>query len=246
MADTRETRAAACEIKFVIDDRLAPRVKEWARTHLQPDPHGCGTFRDEYRISTLYFDTRGFDVLHRNDSFGRAKYRVRRYGDSNSVFFERKLRKPGLLIKRRTRDEIETLDRLDDRLIDPDWAAHWFQRRLLVRNLQPVCQISYQRIARAEHTSEGLARLTLDSGLRAMPIDAARFDADPGEEFLEGRLVLELKYHARVPALFRRLIEEFALEPATASKYRLGMTTTGYAGGRTHRQVHRSGDVAYA
>src|SRR5262245_57226619 len=182
MADTRETRAAACEIKFVIDDRLAPRVKEWARTHLQPDPHGGGSFRDEYRISTLYFDTRRFDVLHRNDSFGRAKYRVRRYEDSNSVFFERKLRKPGLLIKRRTRDDIETLDRLDDRLIDPDWAAHWFQRRLLVRNLRPVCQITYQRIARVAHTSEGLVRLTLDSGLRAMPIDMARFDADPGEE----------------------------------------------------------------
>ena len=68
----------------------------------------------------------------------------------------------------------------------------------------------------------------------------------PGEEFLEGRLVLELKYHARVPALFRRLIEEFALEPETASKYRLGMATTGTHGGRTFRQVHRSDDAAYA
>ena len=117
MADTRETRAAACEIKFVIDERLAPRIKEWARTHLQPDPHGCGTFRDEYRISTLYFDTRRFDVFHRNDSFGRAKYRGRRYGAADAVFFERKLRKPGLLIKRRTRDEIETLDRLTDGIV---------------------------------------------------------------------------------------------------------------------------------
>ena len=246
MADTRETRAAACEIKFVIDNRLAPRVKEWARTHLQADPHGCGTFRDEYRTSTLYFDTRGFDVFHRNDSFGRAKYRVRRYGDSNSVFFERKLRKPGLLIKRRTRDDIETLDRLDDRLIDPDWAAHWFQRRLLVRNLRPVCQISYQRTARVAQTVEGLVRLTLDSGLRVMPIESPRFEADSGDEFLDGRFVLELKYHSRVPALFRRLIEEFALVPETASKYRLGMATTGYTGGRTFRQVLRSTHTAYA
>jgi hypothetical protein len=246
MTDTRETRAAACEIKFVIDERLAPRVKEWARTHLQPDPHGCGAFRDEYRISTVYFDTRGFDVFHRHDSFGRAKYRVRRYGDSNSVFFERKLRKPGLLIKRRTRDDIGTLDRLGDRISDLDWAARWFQRRLVVRSLRPVCQVSYHRTARVAQTAEGLARLTLDSDLRAMPIDSPRFEADPGEEFLEGRLVLELKYHARVPALFRRLIEEFALVPETASKYRLGMATTACTDGLTYRPLHGSRDAAYA
>jgi hypothetical protein len=246
MANTRETRAAACEIKFVIDDKLAPRVKEWARTNLQPDPHGSGVFRDEYRISTLYFDTRRFDVFHRNDSFGRAKYRVRRYGDADSVFFERKLRKPGVLIKRRTRDDIETLDRLADRIIDRDWAARWFQRRLVVRNLRPVCQVSYHRTARVAQTAEGLARLTLDSGLRAMPIDSPRFEADSGGEFLEGRLVLELKYYSRVPALFRRLVEEFALVPETASKYRLGMATTGYPGGRRYLQVHGSGEAAYA
>src|SRR4051812_11553680 len=109
MADTRETRASACEVKFLIDERVAIKVKEWARKHLQPDPYGGGRFGDEYRVSTLYFDTRGFDVFHRNDSFGRAKYRVRRYGDANAVFFERKLRQPGLLIKRRTRDDIDEL-----------------------------------------------------------------------------------------------------------------------------------------
>ena len=125
---TRETRAAACEIKFVIDEGLAPRIREWARTHLQPDPHGHGAFNDEYDISTLYFDTRHFDVFHRQDSFGRAKYRVRRYGSSDEVFFERKLRKPGLLIKRRTRDGIGALPRLVDATVDPGWAANWFHR----------------------------------------------------------------------------------------------------------------------
>lgn len=245
MADTRETRAAACEVKFVIDETLAPRVKEWARTHLQPDPHGAGPFGDEYRVSTLYFDTRRFDVFHRNDSFGRAKYRVRRYDDANAVFFERKLRRPGLLIKRRTRDDIDALGRLDHRIIDPDWGARWFQRRLVVRNLRPVCQISYQRTARIARTTEGLVRLTLDAGLRATPVDSPRFEVDPGAGFLEDRLVLELKYHARVPALFRRLVEEFALVPDPASKYRLGMATTGNAG-RASRVVQGSGDPAYA
>ena len=60
-------------------------------------PHG-----DEYRITSLYFDTAAFDVLHARGSFGRSKYRVRRYGASEVVYLERKLRKPGLLHKRRT------------------------------------------------------------------------------------------------------------------------------------------------
>ena len=246
MVDTRETRAAACEIKFVIDEALAPRIKDWARSQLHADPHGHGPFGDEYAISTLYFDTGLFCVLRRHESFGRAKYRVRRYGDADTVFFERKLRKPGLLIKRRTRDGIDALDRLTGDIGDRGWAGEWFQRRLILRGLEPVCQISYQRTARVARTAEGPARLTLDAGLRAVRIDAPRFEAEPGCEVLEGRLVLELKYHARVPALFRRLIEEFALTPRTASKYRLGMETIRLADGPDPQRAEPRGDAAYA
>jgi hypothetical protein len=72
-----------------------------------------------------------------------------------------------------------------------------------------------------------------------------RFEVDPGPEFLEDRLVLELKYHARVPALFRRLVEEFALVPDPASKYRLGMATPGSTR-RLFRPAQRSDDRVYA
>jgi hypothetical protein len=245
MADTRETRASAREIKFVVDQGLAPRIKEWARTHLDPDPHGHGAFGDEYAISTIYFDTSQFDVLHRQRSFGRAKYRVRRYGGANAVFFERKLRQPGLLIKRRTSDGIEALDRLTGGTVDQNWTGHWFHRRLMVRNLRPVCQISYDRTARVVRSADGLGRLTLDAGVRATRITAPRFEVNPGGEVLEGRLVLELKYHAHVPALFRGLIEELALTPRTASKYRLGMESAGMEH-RLDVPAVRRDDAAYA
>ena len=246
MADTRETRAAACEIKFVVDGELAARIKDWGRAHLQADPHGHGPFGDEYAISTLYFDTRRFDVLRRHQSFGRAKYRVRRYGEAEAVFFERKLRKPGLLIKRRTRDGLEALARLTGDSVDRDWAGRWFQRRLIARGLGPVCQISYQRMARMARTADGPARLTLDDRLRVTQIDTPRFERDPGDDVLRERLVLELKYHARVPALFRRLIEEFALAPRTASKYRLGMEAIGHVDARDPGGAQARGDAAYA
>ena len=246
MSDTRETRASACEIKFLVEEHRAPRLREWARENLQPDPHGGGPFADEYTTSTIYFDTPALDVFHRRDSFGRAKYRVRRYGSSDLVFFERKLRRPGVLIKRRTVDRLAELGRLDANDVDPDWHAHWFQRRVQVRRLRPLCQVSYERTARMGTTSEGLARMTLDTSLRAAAVERPSFVAGQGVGFLVGQAVLELKFRARVPAVFRRLIEEFALTPETASKYRLGLAAIRPAGADGRRDACRSGDAAHA
>jgi hypothetical protein len=243
MSDTRETRASACEIKFLIDGRLAPRLREWAREHLSADPHGGGTFGDEYNTTTIYFDTPALDVFHRRNSFGRAKYRVRRYGNSDLVFFERKLRKPGVLIKRRTIDGLAEMARLEAEDADPAWQAHWFQRRVQVRQLRPVCQVTYDRTARVGATADGPARMTLDTGLRAVAVERPSFVAAPGVTFFEGRAILELKYRARVPAVFRRLIEEFALKPETASKYRLALAAIRPADADGTREAYRSGDA---
>jgi hypothetical protein len=243
-SDTRETRASASEIKFLLDEGQAPAIRAWARANLQPDPHGGGPFADAYTTSTLYFDTRQLDVFNRRDSFGRAKYRVRRYGDAGSVFFERKLRQPGVLIKRRTIDSIEALPRLEHLEADGGWVGHWFHRRLLVRRLRPVCQVTYDRTARIASTAEGLVRLTLDCNLRATLVDAPAFSGEAGEEFLTGHQILELKYHARVPAVFRRLIEEFALKPQTASKYRLASAAVRQPERAAQVEPRTAGDAA--
>lgn len=228
MVHTRETRAAAAEIKFVIDSSLAPRVSAWARKHLKADPHGTGAFPDEYETSSLYFDTRDFDVFHRRHSHGRAKYRVRRYGDSDMVFFERKLRRPGILVKRRTVDAIEMVECLNSPTLIEGWSGEWFHRRFLLRKLRPVCQVSYHRMARVIMCAEGLARFTLDSQLRAVAIDRAQYSSEPGPAFLDGRVVLELKYQGHLPVVYRHLVEDLALNTGSASKYRLGMVALGH------------------
>ncbi len=46
---------------------------------------------------------------------------------------------------------------------------------------------------------------------------------------LGGRQILELKFRHHMPAVFKRLVEEFALAPAPASKYRLSMAALGEA-----------------
>ncbi|MGH9309430.1 MAG: polyphosphate polymerase domain-containing protein [Vicinamibacterales bacterium] len=246
MVHTRETRARAAEIKFLVDPSLAPRICDWARRHLLPDPHGAGPAGDEYATSSLYFDTSGFDVFHRRGSYGRAKYRVRRYGNGDHVFLERKLRQPGILIKRRTVAPLALLDRLHDATAAGSWPGDWFQRRLQVRGLSPVCQISYHRIARTIDVNHGHARLTLDSDLRAQRVSEARFTGGAGVVVLPDRMVLELKYRVQLPAIFRRLIEEFTLRTTTASKYRLGMAALGHEPIVGSRPGAPSSDAFYA
>lgn len=228
MADSRETRARASETKFLVEPQMAAEIRRWARANLEADPHGAGPFADEYLTSSLYFDTPAFDVLGRRGSFGRAKYRVRRYSDGGFAFVERKLRRPRLVAKRRTKVDLDELSFLEDGDAPADWAGSWFLRRLAARGLRPTCQVSYHRMARGVIDNGGPARLTLDDSIRAHAIDGVRFNDELGVSIAEPRLILELKFRGYLPAVFKRLIEEFALSPSPASKYRYGMAAIGH------------------
>jgi hypothetical protein len=223
----RETRPFASEVKFVLPAAVGEQIRGWARENLEPDPYGGGQFNDWYHTASLYFDTAEGHVFHRRGSFGRSKYRVRRYGEAEFVFLERKLRKPGVLVKRRTIVPLDSLGQLSDPTADTGWPGEWFHRRLLLRQIRPVCELSYARVARFARTPEGPARLTLDDDVRVVGVRTTRFSSQAGALVVPGQMILELKYRYRVPAVFKRLVEEFALEPQRASKYRLGMTALG-------------------
>jgi hypothetical protein len=222
-AGARETRAFASEIKFLIPRATGMAVREWARRRLSADSHGSGSFGDEYRTTTIYFDSPEYDVYHRRRSFGRSKYRIRRYDERPEAFLERKLRRPGMLTKRRTVIELDALTRLEQHLSD-EWDGGWFQRRLLLRRLRPVCEVSYHRVAREGTAESGPIRLTLDERLHVALAERPEFGrGGAGIHILEPSMILELKYRATVPLVFKELVEEFGLRPQTASKYRLGL-----------------------
>ena len=221
--DTRETREFAYETKFLVSPSVADAITGWARDRLSPDPNAGGNAHDEYRTMTLYFDTDRFDVLQKRESYGRSKYRVRRYGDNREIFLERKLRNNRLLSKRRTSVDLSSVGRLAGNP-DPMWAGHWFHRRLIGRQLRPVCQLSYVRTARVAMTSDGLVRLTLDRDLRARRANGLTFHPDPGRRLLDHDVILELKYRVSLPAMFKLLVEQYALTPIPISKYRVGAT----------------------
>jgi hypothetical protein len=222
-AHSRETRLDAREIKVLIDTNLAPRIQEWMRANLHPDANGDGPFRDQYATSSLYFDTEARDIFNRRGSYGRSKYRIRRYGLSPVMFLERKFRTDKLLAKRRTLVPVNEFGYLEGDTADPEWAGCWFHRRVLVRRLRPLVQLSYNRTARLGMSSTGPVRMTIDCDLRVLPLPDRAFIPGAGLPFLENQNVVELKYRVALPVVFKQLIADFRLEIQPVSKYRAGL-----------------------
>ena len=226
--EQRENRELAAEIKFLVPLTVAEQIRAWSRLHLLPDPNASGEAGDGYQITSLYFDTEKFDVFHRKGSFGRSKYRIRRYGPNETAFLERKLKTRGLVSKRRSTVQIEELDRLAAVEPDDQWSGYWYHRRLLARRLRPVCQITYSRTARFSMTPAGPIRLTMDDAVRTVPVDGLEFRSlHEGVTLAKNQIIIELKYCRETPVLFKRMIDEFALTPQSLSKYRLAAAALG-------------------
>jgi hypothetical protein len=227
--EVRENREFAAEVKFIVPQAPADQIRGWARSRLSPDPNASKDSIDAYQISSLYFDTEQFDVFHRRGSYGRSKYRIRRYGSSEIVFLERKLKTRGLVTKRRSAARMDELACLASEEPDRHWPGYWFHQRLLARRLRPICQITYRRNARVLMTNLGPIRLTLDQDIRAVSTAGLAFQGnDQATSLLTGQLILELKYLVQMPVLFKQLVEEFCLNPLPVSKYRLAVTALGF------------------
>jgi hypothetical protein len=226
--NSRETRHFARELKFLVDERLAPDLRQWARLNLAPDAFGSGPYGDDYTVMSLYFETAGFDVYHRRGSYGRSKFRIRRYGSSDIVFLERKFRTRRLLAKRRTTVPMLEMDRLAGPTPTPVWPGFWFHRRVLLRRLDPLIQLTYHRTARVGTAKAGPMRMTLDTGLRVLPMPDRAFIPGVGFPLIDGKCIVELKYRVEMPALFKQLVERFGLAPGPVSKYRIGLGALDY------------------
>ena len=233
-------RRGAHEVKFRVSAGTAESIRVWAREFLEPDPYGGGPSGDVYRITSLYLDTPTFDVYFRRGSFGRAKFRIRRYDDGTRVFLERKLKAREMVRKLRSPVKAKELDHLEDESASRDWAGRWFHRRINLRALSPVCQISYTRTARLGRNEHGSIRLTLDQDLRAAPARGFAFDDSGGGLLLAGGdVILELKFRGEMPARFAELTAEFGLVRQALSKYRMAARALGVAPPSPDREAPR-------
>jgi hypothetical protein len=119
-----------------------------------------------------------------------------------------------------------------------DWPCRWFSRRLLLRGLIPVCQVSYSRIACVGESSYGPVRVTIDQDLKTTPIYSISFTDGGGIDVVPGHAILELKYASELPPIFKEVIGAFNLHPHSISKYRMAVRRLGLAGDTERMLVH--------
>jgi hypothetical protein len=150
------------------------------------------------------------------------------------MFLERKFRTDRLLAKRRTTVPVADFERLECETPDPNWAGYWFHRRLVLRRLRPLVQVSYVRTARTFNSSHGLVRMTMDFDLRVLPLPDRAFLPGIGLPLLEGQHIVEVKFCQVLPVLFRQLVEKFALHQQPMSKFRAGLAHLGLSPDATH------------
>lgn len=235
MSQMRTSSSPVSEMKYPLTASQAIEIRAWARRELAPDPLAQLDDDDCYRTTSLYFDTPAFDVLRRQGSYARSKYRVRQYGTGGDLFLERKMKHRDVVRKWRTMVPAEELSLLSASHT-PQWSGRWFRRRLCARALRPVCEISYRRLARVGLSETGQPiRLTLDDQLKATRVEALAFAAPGTASTLpQIQAILELKFQRQMPTVFARLIETFRLAPSPVSKYRSAAVALGYGAQLTH------------
>lgn len=216
------TAGPAYELKFLVPEAVARDVESWARQHLRPDPHGDPTLGGGYITTSLYCDTQELAVYHREPSYRRRKFRVRRYDGAAVAFLERKSKWGDRVAKRRTAVPEAEVASLAGPPRAETWPGLWFHRRLLARRLLPACLIGYERTAFVGSCAEGPLRLTLDRHVRGALTNEWRLaPLEGGRPLLTGQVILEFKFRGALPAPFKGLLQSLQLSPAAVSKYRL-------------------------
>lgn len=213
--------SGASEMKFVVDAPVADAIIAWARQYLAADPH-AGSDEDGYCVNSLYLDTPNFDIYRRQPGFRRRKFRLRRYGSESILWLELKRKRNGLVRKRRISVTEADWSQQLAQPSDAEWEGAWFRRRLDQRQLRPVCQVTYRRLAHVGTSATGPIRLTIDRDLFATPSDGWQVPSGSlaGEPLLRGRRIVELKFREVLPASFRGLIHDLRLALGSFSKYR--------------------------
>lgn len=226
------------ELKYLVSERLADQVREFARQYLAPDPYARISAQGlpVYAIYSVYLDNVRQDLLnatvwgHKN----RFKLRVRYYDEDleNPVYFEIKRRVNGAILKERAKVRRDAAHRLltggiphRDELQNPHAADQYASLRRFVElqeklNAKPTVIVAYDR--EAWLTPDGnSARLTFDRSVAGGPYNKA-FTVQAGSDWVMpevGGTVLELKFTDRYPNWMRDMVQLFGLERCSMAKY---------------------------
>lgn len=254
------------ELKFLIDEVTADRVRRAIASVCSPDRHGRAqrrAGRQGYVINSLYLDSHGLafhEAKERGDA-DRVKLRVRTYAPDSVATLEVKRRRSNVIVKRRAvvngfdvplavkgNKGIEALKGRGKA------ALAEFSNIAACAGAEPKLSVRYEREA-YESQIDQYARVTFDRNIRVRP--TAGWDLFPDEagwcrfdEYWRVGLpthpvVLELKCEtAAIPEWMTEVIRSNELTQTSFSKYSIGTCLTQWQQGRDVRSARSLGALA--
>jgi hypothetical protein len=179
------------EMKYIIREEQAARVREFVRCYMELDEHGAGRSNYSYPVHSLYLDSDDLHLYWRtiNGDKNRYKLRVRFYNDDpeTPAFFEVKRRQNNCIIKHRAavwRHLVPGV--LAGQVPSPsDFAAYSqkqemalleFIERMESIDAKPKAHVAYLREAYLP-ADGNTARVTLDRAVRIEPQFGGRLSA---------------------------------------------------------------------
>lgn len=226
------------ELKYVLDRGQYERAVERLGTHMEPDPYS----RDGggYLVTSLYYDTADYKAYwdkiegHRF----RRKVRIRVYdahvvSPDTSCFVEIKQRTNKALQKKRTllpyssatalcgsAKEVDVVSEVDRAMIqEVQYLSNTLQ-------LQPVCVVSYDRLAFNGSQYDPGLRVTFDTNLKCRTHDLTLLSQSYAENrfFLPPQwCVMEVKVNERVPYWLTEMINKHRFTLRRIGKYCLAL-----------------------
>lgn len=234
------------ELKYLLKENVAERVRDFAQGHLDLDPYSAGRADYSYPVHSLYLDSDRLEIYWRtvNGDKNRFKLRLRYYDDkpNSPIFFEIKRRMDNAILKQRAgvkRTAAALL--LRGHLPGPDdlcgdssaglAAAQQFIRLMIQTEASPRSHICYKREAYLSDNDH--LRVTMDRDVLSEPqLDpSVRVKMDNPVRSYEGLVILELKFTERFPNWFRELVRMANAMQTGAAKYVSGV------GGLGHRRL---------
>lgn len=221
------------ELKYLINLKMAERIRDELGNYLEPDEHGNGN--GFYHISSLYYDSPDFRCYwEKMDGVRyRRKLRIRYYEnhdglDSNSpVYVEIKQRYDRVTQKRRIvlpyQDAIHLcnsrqfpiqISKNDQAVINEINTFTW------QFNLRPISIVRYQRQAFVGSDFDIGLRVTFDTQLSSQiyPLDLGDLSATI-QMFSPDQVILEIKVNERIPYWLTELVAGYNLRMVRVSKY---------------------------
>jgi len=264
-----EARFERLELKYLIDEFTADRVRRDIEPFCRPDPHNdASTLRRRsrgesglgYGISSLYLDSPAralFWAKERGDP-ERLKLRVRTYRNSPIAVLELKRKTSDVISKTRARVDRSQVEAIARGRVpvsseaDPEVGhfLHDFALTSMRVGAQPTIHVRYDREAYSSDV-DTYARVTFDRRVEVQRTHEWEFCGKPGgwisfDDFRrtdqrDRSVVLELKCQSFVPWWITALIRRHALKQQAYSKYGIGVYLTGLLDGEGSLPLRSAG-----